>query len=70
MKKDEEWRKPQNGSTFFNSGYVDYLDNNYTPSTEQQKTSTGKVNKFNAFPQRNYSKEDYLSMEQRLLNRS
>lgn len=31
--------------------------------------STGKVNKFNAFPQREYRKEDYLSMEQRLLNR-
>ena len=28
LKKDE-WRKPQNGSTFFNSGYVDYLDCNY-----------------------------------------
>lgn len=28
LKKDE-WRKPQNGSTFFNSGYVDYLDENY-----------------------------------------
>ena len=27
--KKEEWRKPQNGSTFFNSGYVDYLDENY-----------------------------------------
>ncbi|WP_053985024.1 hypothetical protein [Niameybacter massiliensis] len=25
----EMWRKPQNGSTFFNSGYVDYLDENY-----------------------------------------
>lgn len=23
------WRQPQNGSTFFNSGYVDYLDANY-----------------------------------------
>ncbi len=32
-KKDlqkDSWRKPQNGSTFFNSGYVDYLDENYT----------------------------------------
>ncbi|SET71690.1 phage replication protein O [Lacrimispora sphenoides] len=29
LKKDEDWRKPQNGSTFFNSGYVDYLDKNY-----------------------------------------
>lgn len=28
LKKDA-WRKPQNGSTFFNSGYVDYLDSNY-----------------------------------------
>lgn len=25
----DEWRKPQNGSTFFTSGYVDYLDENY-----------------------------------------
>lgn len=28
--REEEWRKPQNGSTFFNSGYVDYLDRNYS----------------------------------------
>lgn len=28
LEKDS-WRKPQNGSTFFNSGYVDYLDCNY-----------------------------------------
>ncbi len=30
LKKDE-WRQAQNGSTFFNSGYMDYLDENYTP---------------------------------------
>lgn len=30
LKRDAAWRKPQNGSTFFNSGYVDYLDANYT----------------------------------------
>ena len=29
--KNDEWRKAQNGSTFFNSGYIDYLDENYTP---------------------------------------
>ena len=29
LEKDSDWRKPQNGSTFFNSGYVDYLDKNY-----------------------------------------
>lgn len=30
LEKDAGWRKPQNGSTFFNSGYIDYLDKNYT----------------------------------------
>ena len=31
--KVETWRKPQNGSTFFHSGYIDYLDSNYEPET-------------------------------------
>ena len=31
LQKDS-WRQPQYGSTFFNSGYVDYLDENYEPS--------------------------------------
>ena len=35
--QNEPWRKPQNGSTFFNSGYADYLDENYT----QEKVNTG-----------------------------
>ena len=29
---DSSWRHLQNGSTFFNSGFVDYLDKNYTES--------------------------------------
>lgn len=36
LSKDSSWRKPQNGSTFFNSGYVDYLDENYEKPLEQQ----------------------------------
>ena len=40
LKKDASWRKPQNGSTFFNSGYVDYLDENFTPD---QVTSGGRT---------------------------
>lgn len=32
----EPWRKPQNGSTFFNSGYVDYLDENYKENVLQE----------------------------------
>lgn len=39
LEKDSDWRKPQNGSTFFNSGYVDYLDENYVPSERQKKKS-------------------------------
>ena len=42
LKKDASWRKPQNGSTFFNSGYVDYLDENYVPD---QTVSGGRSEK-------------------------
>lgn len=38
LKKDADWRKPQNGSTFFNSGFVDYLDANYTAPAETKNT--------------------------------
>ena len=37
LKKDASWRKPQNGSTFFNSGYVDYLDENFVPDQKVSK---------------------------------
>ena len=36
----DEWRKPQNGSTFFNSGYIDYLDANYS-EPEQTEPEEG-----------------------------
>lgn len=53
--KKEDWRKPQNGSTFFNSGYVDYLDANYSPVEEKkEERKTTYRNKFNNAPQRNY----------------
>ena len=41
LQKDSSWRKAQNGSTFFNSGYVDYLDNNFVPD-EKKATTTSK----------------------------
>lgn len=40
LKKDE-WRKPQNGSTFFNTGYVDYLDVNYIGEQNATTKSNG-----------------------------
>jgi predicted phage replisome organizer len=67
LKKDD-WRKQQNGSTFFNSGYVDYLDGNYQPSDNIEKSKG--TNKFSQFPQREYSSEDYKSIEQKLLNKA
>ena len=40
----DDWRKPQNGSTFFNSGYIDYLDSNYErPERIQNEKAPGKL---------------------------
>lgn len=57
--KSIDYLQYQNGSTFFNSGYVDYLDANYTkPEPKKPK------NRFNDFPQREY---DMNKLERRLL---
>lgn len=58
--KDSDWRKPQNGSTFFNSGYVDYLDANYVPG----KSGPQKKSGFNQFQQNDY---DFNELEKELL---
>lgn len=57
LEKDSDWRKPQNGSTFFNSGYKDYLDANYEPGAERKEKPKEKPkekgkNQFQSFPQR------------------
>lgn len=57
LQKDADWRKPQNGSTFFNSGYVDYLDENYKPS--EKMTCTEKNNHANRFNNFNQRQNDY-----------
>lgn len=46
LQKDSDWRKPQNGSTFFNSGYVDYLDANYEPLDNVPKVSNNQFNNY------------------------
>lgn len=60
----ESWRKPQNGSTFFTSGYIDYLDSNYVPAPEQPRSRAAGT-KFNNFQQRDM---DIDSMERQLLS--
>lgn len=57
----------QYGSTFFNSGYIDYLDENYTEDEHVVKTSS---NKFVNFSGRQYSKEQMQSMEKLLVQKS
>lgn len=51
----------QNGSTFFNSGYVDYLDANYADTVSQKKKPN---NQFCNFEQHDY---DFDSIEKKLL---
>lgn len=46
LQKDAGWRKPQYGSTFFNSGYVDYLDENYAPEGGQDDEGGGSTEDF------------------------
>lgn len=59
--KQDDWRKPQNGSTFFNSGYVDYLDTNYEKPKAVVKKPTN--NQFHNFEERDY---DYDELEKHL----
>lgn len=62
LQKDADWRKPQYGSTFFNNGYVDYLDDNYVPGKAEKRPAA--KNNFNNFEQRQY---DYDELERDLL---
>ena len=65
LQKDADWRKAQYGSTFFNSGYVDYLGENYVPGKTETPKPKPKQNAFNNFDQRQY---DYDELERQLLN--
>ena len=67
----DSWRVAQNGSTFFNSGYVDYLDANYSPSKQSSvpAAKAANQNKFNQFPQRSYTEQDYAALEKSLMNK-
>lgn len=65
LEKDT-WRKLQNGSTFFNSGYIDYLDANYVPAENKQVKKHANSNKFHNFEQRQY---DYKALEQHFINK-
>lgn len=63
LEQDASWRKPQNGSTFFNSGYVDYLDENYEkpPEPKPQRNPASVLE-----CERDY---DFDNLEQQLLEK-
>ncbi len=65
LDKDASWRKPQNGSTFFNSGYVDYLDANFVPGESKPQQSVFKKNQFNSYSQ---PKHDHAAMERMFID--
>ena len=65
LKKDASWRKPQNGSTFFNSGYVDYLDENYVPD---QVTSGGRKENLPGWFGKRELDEDEIAAIQRMMS--
>ena len=60
LKKDASWRKPQNGSTFFNSGYVDYLDENFTPN---QTVSGGRKEAVPGWMKRELDDDEKLAIQ-------
>ncbi|MCM1058652.1 MAG: DUF4373 domain-containing protein [Firmicutes bacterium] len=64
LKKDP-WRKPQNGSTFFNSGYIDYLDANFVPDSQSSREPPNRRGSFNDFPQNDY---DFSQLEAELMS--
>ena len=49
--------------------YIDYLPNNYKPRPNNVIPISKPVNKFNDFPQRNYTKEEMYKIKKKLINR-
>lgn len=49
--------------------YIDYLPSNYKPRPNNVIPITKPANKFNDFPQRNYTQEEMSEMERKLINR-
>lgn len=62
FEQNSDWLRPKNGSTFFNGGYLDYLDANYVPD---KRMKAPVKNSFNNFPQNDY---DFDQLEKEIVN--
>lgn len=63
LDKDKDWRRTQNGSTFFHSGYVDYLDDNYGDSHTEKKSDVSEeqpIDRFGSLKSQNTALYDDL----------
>ena len=54
---------------FADKTYVDYLPSNYKPRPNKVIPISKPANKFNDFPQRDYTKEEMSELERKLINR-
>ena len=54
---------------FADKTYVDYLPSNYKPRPNNVIPISKPANKFNDFPQRDYTKEEMSELERKLINR-
>lgn len=52
------------------STWIDYMPDKYKRPEERKKSTASVKNRFNSFPQRSYSRENYQSMEQKILQRA
>ncbi len=70
---DDKMQKFLRPSTLFGKNFESYLNQKLKLNGKKdgpvKKQTTGTNNKFNQFPQREYTKDDYSAMEQRLLNK-
>ena len=69
---DEKMQKFLRPSTLFGNKFESYLNEKPVERKERQSKKAGKStgNKFNQFPQRDYSEKDYSDMEKKLLGRN
>lgn len=59
VKDKEDWKAWQQGSTFFNTSYIDYLDKNYTENSNTEKKEEPKQKHENGL----YTISSYGSMD-------
>lgn len=61
--------KFQNGSTFFNTGYIDYLDSNFQEYIPEKPKQKSKTTTFNNYNQRDYDYDELEKKSQEMMRK-